>query len=61
MLLADYLYICVAGEESKSWIAMGNMFMKLPMRQSRTMLAQDQVQLVVYRFIVLQGRRARAG
>jgi hypothetical protein len=33
------------GEESKSWIAMGNMFLKLPTRQSRTMLAQDQVQL----------------
>jgi hypothetical protein len=35
---------------------MGNMFLKLPTRQSRTMLAQDRVQLVVYRFIVLQGR-----
>ncbi len=35
----------MAGEESKSWIAMGNMFLKLPTRQSRTMLAQDQVQL----------------
>jgi hypothetical protein len=51
---------CVAGEESKSWIAMGNMFLKLPTRQSCNMLAQDQVQLVVNRFIVWQGRRARA-
>ncbi len=40
---------------------MGDMFLKLPTRQSGTMLAQDQVQLVVYRFIVLQERRARHG
>ncbi len=52
---------CLAGQESKSWIAMGNMFLKLSTRHSRTMLAQDQVQLVAYRFIVWQGRRARAG
>ncbi len=42
-------------------MTMGNMFLKLPTRQSRTMLAQDQVHLVVYRFIVWQVRRARAG
>lgn len=35
----------LAGEESKSWIAMGNMFIKLPNRQSRDLLAKDQKEL----------------
>jgi len=39
------MFLLPLGDESKSWIAMGNMFLKLPTRQSRTMLTQDQVQL----------------
>ncbi len=34
---------------------MGNMFLKLPTRQSRTMLAQDQLHLVVYRSLCGRG------